>query len=976
MKRSTRIMSWLMCLLLLLTLMPLATFAAEDTRTVISVVTGTSNMGAPAYGDVVQTAFDFTFTEGTQCSVPGSMGYWEKKNGESWEGYNSSTFTEGTYRYSNQLRLNSPLGQQYKFDETVEITIDGKQWTHGTFYDYNTYLYGYMTSPEFTVEWKKIPLVFNDSYSFDIRKAYANTTIAGFSVAEAVVGGVAPYTFSKTSGPAWINVAADGTVSGTPTVVEENDDLVIRVTDSEGDFQEITVWVTDTLMDPALRTKIDTVVGTSNIGTPAYGDAVKTAFDFTFTVGAGCNVPGSMGYWEKKNGESWERYNGVTFVEGTYRYSNQLRIDGSNGAIYQFADEVSITIDGQNWTNSDFENYDSYCYGYMTSPEFTIELPPVPELLFIDSNEYDIPQGYADRAIASFSVADAVSGGVAPYTFSKEFGPAWLNVAADGTVSGTPTASDYTQSATLRVTDAEGSYKEIIISIAVIYINPENREEIKTIVATSNMVPPSYGEEVKDVTFSITEGGEARFGSGSLQGWYVKDGENWVAYGGDTFEAGTYRYQNPIYVDGSVGHTHQLAAPLSVTVDGTAWEVGEITVEDDRSYVVVASPEIEVHKCTVVLGQKASCTTDGWNDYYDCVCGKHFEDMAATIEIADLEAWKIGEGKIAAGHIYGDLKPAQEAIHTATVLKGAVDAHYFCDECDTYFDSNKNATTLDALTGDAPSHSGGTATCNAKAKCSTCGASYGEVNKNNHSALTTLKAVSATCSKTGLTEGKKCTACGVVTVAQKTVAKKAHTYKSVTTKATTSKNGSVVKKCSVCGSQASKTTIYYAKKIKLSTTKYTYNGKARKPSVTVYDYKGNKISSSNYTVSYASGCKYVGKYKVTIKFKSKYSGTLTTYFTIIPKESKVSSLTAGKKSLKVKLSKVSSQASGYEIQYSTSKKFTSAKTKKVTSYKTTSVTLKSLKAKKTYYVRVRTYKTVNGTKYYSGWSTYKYKKTK
>ncbi len=203
-----------------------------------------------------------------------------------------------------------------------------------------------------------------------------------------------------------------------------------------------------------------------------------------------------------------------------------------------------------------------------------------------------------------------------------------------------------------------------------------------------------------------------------------------------------------------------------------------------------------------------------------------------------------------------------------------------------------------------------------------------------------------------------------------------HSYKTTTTKATTSKNGSVVKKCSVCGSQASKTTIYYAKKIKLSTTKYTYNGKARKPSVTVYDYKGNKISSSNYTVSYASGCKYVGKYKVTIKFKSKYSGTLTTYFTIIPKESKVSSLTAGKKSLKVKLSKVSSQASGYEIQYSTSKKFTSAKTKKVTSYKTTSVTLKSLKAKKTYYVRVRTYKTVNGTKYYSGWSTYKYKKTK
>lgn len=65
-----------------------------------------------------------------------------------------------------------------------------------------------------------------------------------------------------------------------------------------------------------------------------------------------------------------------------------------------------------------------------------------------------------------------------------------------------------------------------------------------------------------------------------------------------------------------------------------------------------------------------------------------------------------------------------------------------------------------------------------------------------------------------------------------------------------------------------------------------------------------------------------------------------------------------------------------QTKYSTSKKFTSYTTKTISSYKTTKYTLKSLSAKKTYYVRVRTYKTVNGVKYYSGWSTYKYKKTK
>ena len=204
-----------------------------------------------------------------------------------------------------------------------------------------------------------------------------------------------------------------------------------------------------------------------------------------------------------------------------------------------------------------------------------------------------------------------------------------------------------------------------------------------------------------------------------------------------------------------------------------------------------------------------------------------------------------------------------------------------------------------------------------------------------------------------------------------------HAYKTTTTKATLTKNGSVVKKCTVCGKVASNTAIKYVKTFKLSTTTYTYNGKAKTPSVTVKDSAGKTLKKNiDYTVSYASGRKNVGTYKVTIKMIGKYSGTKTLTFKINPTKTTVSKLSAGKKSITVAVAKKSTQVTGYQIQYSTSKKFTKAKIKTISSYKKTKYALKSLSAKKTYYIRVRTYKTVGKTRYYSGWSTYKYVKTK
>lgn len=94
------------------------------------------------------------------------------------------------------------------------------------------------------------------------------------------------------------------------------------------------------------------------------------------------------------------------------------------------------------------------------------------------------------------------------------------------------------------------------------------------------------------------------------------------------------------------------------------------------------------------------------------------------------------------------------------------------------------------------------------------------------------------------------------------------------------------------------------------------------------------------------------------------------------KKVKVASAKAGKKSIKVTWKKVKG-IKGYQIQYSTNKKFKKGnKTITVKSTKSTSATIKKLKSKKKYYVRMRTYKVVKGKKVYSAWSKAKSVKVK
>lgn len=168
----------------------------------------------------------------------------------------------------------------------------------------------------------------------------------------------------------------------------------------------------------------------------------------------------------------------------------------------------------------------------------------------------------------------------------------------------------------------------------------------------------------------------------------------------------------------------------------------------------------------------------------------------------------------------------------------------------------------------------------------------------------------ATCKAAGV----KTFTCKVCKTTKTTSIKKLtkHTYNTKTTKATLTKNGSIVKKCAVCGKVASKTAIKYAKTFKLSTTNYTYNGKTKTPSVTVKDSAGKLLKKNvDYTLSYSSGRKGIGNYKVKIKMIGKYSGTKTLSFKIRPATPKVKSAKISN-GIKVSWNKVKG-AKGYYV---------------------------------------------------------------
>ena len=341
--------------------------------------------------------------------------------------------------------------------------------------------------------------------------------------------------------------------------------------------------------------------------------------------------------------------------------------------------------------------------------------------------------------------------------------------------------------------------------------------------------------------------------------------------------------------------------------------------------------------------------------------------------------------------------------------------------------------------------------------CTKCNATVTEkLPEKGHTAVTD-KGYPATCTTAGKTDGSHCSVCNTVIKVQTVINATGHKSSGwiVDKAASIGVKGSKHKECTVCKKVLETAEIPALSRISiskasvtLSTSTYAYDGKAKKPGVTVKlngktlkngtDYtvsysnntkvgtatvkitgKGNYTGSvsktysiknnfkkatvssistkaftgknitqsitvkyngktlkngTDYTVSYSNN-KSIGTATVKIAGKGSYTGTITKTFKINPAKQEIQKLTAKSKAFFVDWAQKGS-ATGYEIQYATNSKFTSAKKVTITNKNTDTKTISKLSGKKKYYVRVRSYTTVKGTKYYGAWSASKSVTTK
>ena len=203
-----------------------------------------------------------------------------------------------------------------------------------------------------------------------------------------------------------------------------------------------------------------------------------------------------------------------------------------------------------------------------------------------------------------------------------------------------------------------------------------------------------------------------------------------------------------------------------------------------------------------------------------------------------------------------------------------------------------------------------------------------------------------------------------------------HNYQKIAIQqANIKENGLITERCSVCNKEKT-STIARINNVEIDGRNIVFNGKPQKPKIVVRDDKAQIVPKLYYTVKYINNVN-VGNAKIVLSFKGKYRGVYTAQFNINPPQIKVKRAIRLGSSIITKWKKTKNrQKLGVIVQCSQNTKFNKGVVTKRNTLDKGKVTIKNIKEKKKYFVRVRTYKIISGRMYYSKWSNIKKVTTK
>ena len=328
--------------------------------------------------------YQVTMTSGSPAWIQSAV--WLKKEGSSWVEHKGGYFTAGDWKFRIRFRIDGSGADNYELADTTTLKVNGVNWTIWEAASVTTYVstIGFVSPEYHLTESSGTPLTFfhddrrSDQGGMNIPENFVGKAIKEFDLADFVVGGTKPYTFTKVSGPSWISVSSSGKVTGTPTKTGTNSNLVVKVTDHAGDYKQVSATVDKTRPDPAARTVISKVTANATGLFPVYGQSVLKPPVFTITSGLPAQPGGSANsWWEYKEAGGWIRPTDGYITEGVWRYHTQIGIseamvNGMNSDNYVLDYNTEFVVNGVSMIRTSSNIHSTYSYVYFVTPEIRV----------------------------------------------------------------------------------------------------------------------------------------------------------------------------------------------------------------------------------------------------------------------------------------------------------------------------------------------------------------------------------------------------------------------------------------------------------------------------------------------------------------------------------------------------------------------------------------------------------------------------